>query len=67
MTSDAIPVVHTARKVPYLLKDELKKEFDRMKKDDIIDKADEPTHWSNSTAIVEKRGGKSRIYPDLDD
>ena len=32
LTPDAIPVVHPLRKVPYLLKDKLKKELDRIEK-----------------------------------
>ena len=67
MTPDAIPVVHPPRKVQYLLKDKLKKELDRMKKNDIIDQVDEPTDWVNSMVIVEKRDGKLRICLDPHD
>ena len=67
MTQDATPVVHPPRKVPYLLKDKLKKELDGMKKNDIIDQVDEPTDWVNSIVIVEKRDGKLRICLDPHD
>ena len=42
---EAIPVVQPPRKVPYLLKDKLNAELDRMERNEIIDKADEPTDW----------------------
>ena len=61
LTSDAIPVVHPPCKVPYLLKDKLKKELDRIEKNDIINQVDEPTDWANPMVIVEKRDGKLRI------
>ena len=67
LTSDAIPVVHLPRKVPYLLKDKLKKELDRMGKNYIIDHVDESTDWVNSMVIVEKRDGKLRICLDPHD
>ena len=64
---DTIPVVHPLRKVPYLLKDKLKKELDCMEKNDIIDQVDEPSDWVNSMVIVKKRDGKLRICLDPHD
>ena len=53
VTQEAIPVVHLPRKVPYLLKEKLKVELDRMERDEIIDK--------------EKPNGKLRICLDPHD
>ena len=50
---DARPVVHPPPKVLYLLKDKLKAELERMERNEIIDKVDEPTDWVNSLVIVE--------------
>ena len=50
-----------------MLKDKLKKELDRMEKNDIIDQVDEPSDWVNSVVIVEKRDGKLRICLDPHD
>ena len=38
MDTDAAPVIHAPRKCPIHLKDELKKEIDKMAGDDIISK-----------------------------
>ena len=55
------------RKVPYLLKDKLKKEVDRMERNDIINQVDEPTDWVKSMVIVEKRDVRLRICLDPHD
>ena len=47
------PVVHAARKVPAALREELRKELERMEKEGVIEKVDHPTEWVNSLVIVE--------------
>ena len=58
------PVVHASRKVPAALRDELKKELQRMEKERVIEKVDHPTAWVNSLVIVEKKRGGLRICLD---
>ena len=48
------PVVHAPRRVPLALKPQLKEELDRMTRDGVVVKVDEPTDWVNSLVIVEK-------------
>ena len=48
LTSDAIRIVQAPRNVPCLLKDKLKKELDRIKKNDITDQVDERTDVSKN-------------------
>ena len=55
------------RKVPYLLKEKFKAELDRMERNEISDKADEPTDWVSSQVIVERTNGKLRICLDPHD
>jgi len=47
------PVVHAPRKVPLALKPLLKQELDNMERDGIIEKAQGPTDWVNSTKRME--------------
>jgi hypothetical protein len=56
------PVIHAPRKCPINLRDELKSEPERMKKDGVIRKVDEPTEWVNSLAYSRKASGQLRIF-----
>ena len=51
---DSKPVVHAPRRVPHSLRENLKKELNRMETADVISKVTEPTDWVNSLVIVEK-------------
>lgn len=48
------PVVHAPRKVPFALKKKVKVELDKMEKQGVIEKVNEPTDWVNSMVVVEK-------------
>ncbi|XP_061193379.1 uncharacterized protein K02A2.6-like [Saccostrea echinata] len=48
------PVVHAPRKVPFTIKRKVKTELDRMEKQKIIEKIQQPTEWVNSMVVVEK-------------
>ena len=50
-------VVNPPRRIPFLLKDKVKNEIDRMLRLGIISKAEEPTEWVNLIVIVEKHNG----------
>ena len=52
------PVVHPPRRVPYALRDLVKKELDRMESQGVISKVTQPTEWVNSMVIVEKPNNK---------
>ena len=58
------PVVHPPRKIPETIRTKLKNELERMEKDDVIAKVDEPTEWVSSLVIVEKPDGSLRICMD---
>jgi hypothetical protein len=64
LKEDAKPVVHPPRKYPIQLKDELKKELDKMVDMDIITPVTEPTDWVSSLAFSRKDTGKLRICLD---
>ena len=60
-------VVNPPRRIPFLLKDKVKNELDRMLRLGIISKVEEPTEWVNSIVIVEKQNGSIRICLDPKD
>ncbi|XP_033749332.1 uncharacterized protein K02A2.6-like [Pecten maximus] len=62
--STVTPVVDAPRKVPFALKDRIKKEFDRMEQEGVIVKQEDPTQWVNSMVTVVKPNGKIRICID---
>ena len=61
------PVIHAPRKCPIHLKDEIKKELDKMVKDRVIKKVEEPTDWVSSLVYSRKRNGQMRICLDPKD
>ena len=65
--SDALPVVHAARKIPATTREKLKGELARMEKDGVIAKVDIPTEWVNSLVIVKKPNAALRICLDRRD
>lgn len=61
------PVIHAPRKCPIHLKDEVKKEIEKMLEDKIIRKVDEPTDWVSSLAYSRRGNGLLRICLDPKD
>ena len=51
----AQPVVHPARKVPATLRGKVKDELNRMVKEKVIAKVNQPTKWVNSMVAAEKK------------
>ena len=49
-------VVNPPRRIPFLLKEKVKNDLDRMLRLGIISKVEEPTESLNSIVIVEKNG-----------
>ena len=64
---DAQPVQHAPRRVPVALRDRLKKELDKLVKNDIICPVTKPTRWVNSLVVVLKKDGNLRICLDPKD
>ena len=64
LKDDVKPVVVPPRKVPYALKDPLKKELDRMEKLGVIEKVEKSTDWVNGLVVVTKPNGKLRVCLD---
>ena len=61
------PVIHAPRIYLIHLKDEIKKEWDKMVKDWVIKKVEEPTDWISSLAYDWKSNGQMRICFNLKD
>ena len=64
LKDDVTPVVVPPRKIPYALKDPLKKELDRMEQLGIIEKVEKSTDWVNALVLVTKPNGKLRVCLD---
>ena len=64
---EAIPTVHSPRRVPESLKPKLKEELDRMERLEVIQRVEEPTDWVSSLVIVEKPDGNIRVCLDPKD
>ena len=58
------PVVHAPRKIPISLKDQVKKELNRMEEIGVVVKQKDPTRWVNSMVVVRKPNGKIRLCID---
>ena len=58
------PVVNPPRRIPFMLKEKVRLELNRMERLEIITKVEEPTEWVNSIVIVEKPNGSVRICLD---
>ena len=67
MHANAEHVVHPPRRVPESLKDALKKEIERMKDLDGIEKVEHPTDWVNSIVYVTKTSDELCICLDPKD
>ena len=64
LKEDAIPRVVPCRKIPFKLHKNVKAELDRMCKNNIIKKVDEPTAWVNPIVIVKKANKDIRLCLD---
>ena len=58
------PVVHPTRIIPFIQREKVKEELDRMEKLGVIHKAEEPTEWVSSLVVLEKPNGKVRLCLD---
>lgn len=64
LSSEAVPTVQAARRVPFALMPELRRELDHMEAIGVIEKVDKPTKWVNNIVPVRKTNGKLRICID---
>ena len=63
----ADPVIHTPRKVPHPLRDQLAETLKDMVKHRVLRKVDGPSEWVNSMVVVQKKDGRLRICIDPKD
>ena len=64
LQSDAVPVIHASRKVPFTLINDVTNELKRMEQLGVIAKVETPTQWVNSMVIVEMPNKTIRICLD---
>ncbi|XP_072182294.1 uncharacterized protein [Diadema setosum] len=67
LKDDAQPVIHSPRRLPIHLKEELQGELNRMEELGVIRKVTEPTDWVSSIALSRKSNGKLRVCLDPKD
>ncbi len=67
LRENAKPVQHAPRRVPESLKPEIRKELDRLVREDIIRPVAEATDWVNSLVYVTKESGELRLCLDPKD
>ena len=58
------PKILPCRKVPLAIRDDVKKELDRLVEKGVLVPVTEPTEWVSQMAVVHKRNGKLRICID---
>ena len=64
---DAKPVIHPPRRVPVVLKENLKHELERLQSLGIIERVTEPTPWVSSLVVVQKPNGQIWVCLDPKD
>lgn len=64
LKSDYQGKIEPCRKVPFKILDAYKEELDKMEREQIISKIDEPTEFVSSAAIVKKPNGTLRVCID---
>ena len=64
LKDNAIPVIHSARRIPHSLLDRLKQCLETNLQCGVLKRVDEPTDWVNSLVIVEKKNGTLRLCLD---
>ncbi|CAB0017407.1 unnamed protein product [Nesidiocoris tenuis] len=62
--ADAKPSIRPARRVPFRLKDRLKKALGELENRGVIARVDEPTEWVSNLVIAEKPNGSLRVCLD---
>ncbi|CAK1583539.1 unnamed protein product [Parnassius mnemosyne] len=61
---NVVPVVHAPRKLPFAIRDNVKKKLEEMEKQGIIAKVEGPSDWVSSLTIVKKANGDIRVCLD---
>ncbi|KAJ0179821.1 hypothetical protein K1T71_004412 [Dendrolimus kikuchii] len=61
---DCKPSIDACRRIPFQLKNRLKKELDYLEKDGIICHVEEPTEWVSSLVLTTKKDGSLRLCID---
>ena len=64
---DVLPVVHASWKYPIHIKDDIKKELDKMVDLGVVRPVTEPTDWVSSVAYSQKSNGRWRVCLDPKD
>ena len=59
-----MPVTQAQRKIPAMLRSKLKDELDRIEKEQVIVRVEEPTGWVHNPVNFEKPNGKLRVCLD---
>ena len=62
--TDAKPVVHPPRKIPFAMKNKVKNKLSQLERMRVIEKVSEPTEWVNSLVVVEKPNKTVRLCLD---
>uniref|UniRef100_A0A0A9WHB1 RNA-directed DNA polymerase n=1 Tax=Lygus hesperus TaxID=30085 RepID=A0A0A9WHB1_LYGHE len=60
----AVPVVDAPRKLPFKIHEKVKNELDRMERDEVIAKVNEPSDWVSSMVVTVKKSGNLRVCID---
>ena len=64
LDKDVKPKISPFRRIPFSIRDDLKRELDRMQEREIIKPIEEPTEWVSNIVIVKKNNGNLRICLD---
>ncbi len=66
LREDATPfALFTPRRVPFPLREKVRKELERMEQLGVISRVDEPTPWCAGLVVVPKKSGEVRLCVDL--
>ena len=64
LKNEVTPVIRPARRIPFKIRDQVKKKLDDMEKLQVICKVVEPTEWVSPMVVVQKPGKDVRICLD---
>ncbi|KAL0867464.1 hypothetical protein ABMA27_008251 [Loxostege sticticalis] len=64
LKDDAEPVIHAPRKLPFAIRDDVRKKLLEMESQKIIEKVEGPSEWVSSITVVKKANGDLRICLD---